>query len=462
MSRLMRCLYCGILQDEPAGARVCVRCGGELAPEVAPSPVPGGSYLQVQLELDQVQAPAGQNVDRFLLLTLRTPAQVPPEHAVAETGRASLHLAAVLDVSGSMEGEKLAFAREALRQALNFLRRGDAISLVTFSETARGVIEPTPFSAERKRQVQSLLQEIRSESSTALDSGLAMGIEYAGREARQTTLVLLFSDGLANVGETSLEKIGQRAAQARRSGMVVSTLGVGDDYNEALMAEIAVQGGGRFYHIQQPAEIPACLMRELGEAALLGARQTVAELELPDGAAVVAVSPYYRLDQHGRSARLEIGDITLGTELEIPLRLVLPAQRAGARLGVSGRVRYLSPAGRELGGPLNGVTVRFVEADRFERHLGLVAPVVERVAKVRRAVALFNFTRQREVAPREAPTVLQEQVRSLREYVALVSEEKAQEVERDLAEEALPTAYSSAAKQRMSPALRHLRGEFNV
>ncbi len=462
MSRLMRCLYCGVLQDEPAGAKTCVRCGGELVPEVVSPPVPGGSYLQVQLELDQVQAPAGQNVERFLLLTLRTPAQVPPEHAVAETGRPSLHLAAVLDVSGSMEGEKLTYAKEALRQALNFLRQGDAVSLVTFSTTARGVIEPTPFSAERKRQVQSLLQEIKADRTTALDDGLAMGIEYAGREPRQTTLVLLFSDGLANEGETRLEKIGQRAAKARQAGMVVSTLGVGDDYNEALMAEIAVQGGGRFYHIQQPAEIPACLMRELGEAALLGARQTVAELDLPDGAAVVSVSPYYRLEQQGRTARLEIGDITLDTELEIPLRLVLPAQRAGVRLSVSGQVRYLSPAGRELGGPLNGVTVRFVEADKFERHLGLVAPVVERVAEVRRAVALFGFARQREVAPGEAPAVLREQIRSLREYVALVSEEKAREMERELAEEALPAAYSSAAKQRMSPAIRLIRGDFNT
>jgi len=461
MSRLMRCLYCGVLQDEPAGAKTCARCGGELAPEVAPPSVPGGSYLQAQLELDQVQAPAGQNVERYLLLTLRTPAQVPPEHAVAETGRPPLHLAAVLDVSGSMGGEKLAYAKEALQRALHFLRQGDAISLVTFSTKARGVIEPTSFSAERKRQVQSLLHEIAADATTALDDGLAMGIEYAGRERRETTLVLLFSDGLANEGETDLEKIGQRAAKARSAGILVSTLGVGDDYNEALMAEVAVQGGGRFYHIQQAAEIPACLMRELGEAALLGARQTVVELDLPAGAAAVSVSPYYRLEQQGQTARLEVGDITLDTELEIPLRLVLPAQSAGTRLGVSGRVRYLSPVGREVGGPLNGVTVRFVEAGEFERRLGVVAPVVERVAAVRRAAAIFTFARQREIAPGEAPQVLREEVESLREYVALVSEEKAQEIERELTEDAAPAAHSPAAKQRMMPAIFRIRGDFS-
>jgi len=30
MARLMRCLYCGALQDEPAGVKSCARCGGEL------------------------------------------------------------------------------------------------------------------------------------------------------------------------------------------------------------------------------------------------------------------------------------------------------------------------------------------------------------------------------------------------------------------------------------------------
>ena len=61
-----------------------------------------------------------------------------------------------------------------------------------------------------------------------------------------------------------------RALGARTKHLVVSTLGVGSDYNEALMVEIATQGGGRFYHVQHANEISAYLTGELGEFSALG------------------------------------------------------------------------------------------------------------------------------------------------------------------------------------------------
>ena len=61
MPRLMRCRYCGLLQDEPRGVKACVRCGGELAFE---QPPPARTYVKAQMELDQISAPAGQITDR--------------------------------------------------------------------------------------------------------------------------------------------------------------------------------------------------------------------------------------------------------------------------------------------------------------------------------------------------------------------------------------------------------------
>ena len=73
MSTLIRCPYCGLLQDEPAGTKTCSRCGGGLEFEQG---LPNGqkpAYIQAQLELDQVAAPAGQNVERYVLLTISAP-----------------------------------------------------------------------------------------------------------------------------------------------------------------------------------------------------------------------------------------------------------------------------------------------------------------------------------------------------------------------------------------------------
>ena len=86
MPKMMRCPYCGLLQDEPQGVKQCSRCGGGLEYERQPPPGKEPSYLQIQMELDQVAAPAGRNVERYLLLTIRTPDKVPPEEA-APAGR---------------------------------------------------------------------------------------------------------------------------------------------------------------------------------------------------------------------------------------------------------------------------------------------------------------------------------------------------------------------------------------
>ena len=143
MATLMRCPFCGLLQDEPAGVKTCPRCGGGLEYENLPPSSSKPAYVQVQMELDQVAAPAGRNVERYLLLTIRTPDKVPEKEA-APSGkkRPPLNFAPVLDTSGSMHGEKIAHAREAVRQAVHFLHAGDVFSLVTFASEVKCPLKP--------------------------------------------------------------------------------------------------------------------------------------------------------------------------------------------------------------------------------------------------------------------------------------------------------------------------------
>ncbi|MGB9872898.1 MAG: vWA domain-containing protein [Anaerolineae bacterium] len=458
MARLMRCLYCGLLQDEPAGVKQCSRCGGELTFEQTSPALSGGSYLDVQLELDQVHAPPGRNVDRYLLVTLRAPQEVPPEHAVPrETKRPPLHFVPVLDVSGSMAASgKIAYAKEALRQALYYLQDGDTFSLVTFESEVKTIIQPTTFDARTRQQVESLLSELDTGNMTALDGGLEQGIQLAHQASQPTTLVLLLSDGQANVGETDLEKVAGRATRARQKGIIVSTLGVGLDYNEALMVEIANQGGGRFYHIQQPDQIPAALMQELGSTAMLAARQVELEFDLPTGAALVSLTSLYPTEQVNQVVRVRVGDLLPGLRLEIPLRLTLYAHRPGERVSVSGRIRYQSPIGHTLGGTLNTVTVRFVEAQQFEEMPGLVVPVMERVLEFRRAAQVLDFARLREqdlaLAQREA----EQQRRALLEYARQFNPARAMELEAETVDALFADA--PAAKATLHRAARAIRG----
>jgi Ca-activated chloride channel family protein len=466
MSSLMRCQYCGLLQDEPAGVKECLRCGGELAFETGPSPDERGSYLDAQLELDQVKAPAGRNVDRYLLVTLRTPTALPPDQvAPTESGRPPLGFTAVLDISGSMQGEKLHQAKEALRQALHRLREGDTLSLITFESQVRCVLEPTRFGSQTRRVIESALQEIQATGMTALDGGLALGLEKSltAQDTRlvkngSTNLLLLLSDGQANVGVTDLEQIGRRGSAARQKGLTVSTLGVGTDYNEALLAEIAAQGGGRYYHVSNPAEIPAFLTGELGEMASLAARGTSLRLSLPAGAALVPLSSAYPARQEGDKVVVSIGDIPIDIELEVPLRLTLYAQQAGGRLSVDGKVEYRSPAGKLLATNLNRVTVRFVETAAFGPQIGVVEPIAERVFDQLKAAYVLNVSRAMALDPATGAQLSETGIASLEEYAARLGKERAsQEVLGLRADMATFRAAPAAAKSMVSNAFAKVR-----
>jgi len=461
MPKLMRCQYCGVLQDEPQGAKVCVRCGGELAFEGEPSRDERGSYVLAQMELDQVAAPARRNVERHLLITLRTPQEIPEaERAPTQAGRPPLGFAAVLDVSGSMQGQKLQQAKEAVRQALARLSDGDILSLVTFSEKVSSVLEPTAVNEQARRVVESALQEITAGGRTALCGGLELGLEKALAAKQDTELVLLLSDGQANVGETDVEKVGYRALQARQKGLIVSTIGVGLDYNEALMVEIATQGGGRFYHVQDAGQIGAFLTGELGEAADLVARDAHIQLQLPAGTVVMPLSAAYPASQDGSRATLAIGDIPRGIELEIPIRVTLPAHSEGKKASFEGALTYRSPADHHLKTTLNRVTVRFVEATAFQLREGVVAPVVERVLGQWKAASVLGVSRAAAKSSAEGARQAKEGLAGLRAYASLLGEERAAEEAREVEEQfsflQSPASFMQA-KAAVSAAFIHQR-----
>lgn len=456
MSGVMRCPYCGLLQDEPKGVKACSRCGGGLEYEIQP---PKQTYVQVQMELDQVAAPANINVERYLLVTIRTPKEVPPDEAApTESGRPPLSFAAVLDVSGSMQGDKIAQAKAAVQQAVQYLRAGDVFSLVTFAQEVECPFEPSVVDGRTYEAVKMALQKIGAGGMTALCGGLEAGIEKAAARRQVTSLVMLLSDGQANVGETDLELIGQRAYQARQQGDIVSCLGIGLDYNEALLAEIATQGGGRFYHVTSARQIPAYLAGELGEVAMLAARDVKIHLDVPEGATLIPLSAAFPVQQTGGRAVVSVGDVPCDTELEIPLRLALLAQSAGTTLSIEGKMCFRSPAGHEIERGVNRVTVRFVAQGTFQPREGVVLPVAERVFAQLKPAGVLRVSRTLAARPQEAGRQAETLLARLRAYADLLGEGRADKEMGEVEEQfSSLTSSPAASKRTTADAQRRIR-----
>ena len=421
MARLMRCKYCGILQDEPQGAKVCVQCGGELAfPPADPWSAEAKTYIRAQLELDQIAAPCDQPVERHVVLTVETPAAIPPMEQVTEgSTRGRLHFVAVLDTSGSMRGAKIAAATTAVHQATQRLQDGDLFSLVTFATDMRCPLSCRRIDANFRRVIASSLQEIQAGGQTALCGGLELGIQQVLADPEATNLVLLVSDGQANVGETEIEAVGRRSIAARARGITVSTLGVGQDYYEALMAEIAIDGGGRFYHTADASHIAAYLTGELGEVASLAARDVALDLRLPAGTGVQTLSAAYPVRAH----TISLGDIPLATTLEVVIRLQLPPQPAGSRLPLGGTLSYVTPAGNKVAMLLNDVTLRYQQTAQWMPVVGAVKPIVRRVLDQMQAAGVLATSKAATRSLGDARQQSQEQLAAMRQYAALLGED---------------------------------------
>ena len=94
---------------------------------------------------------------------------------------------------------------------------------------------------------------------------------------------------------------------------------------------MANQGGGRFYHVLEAQQIAPYVAGELGEISALAARDTVLRLVLPGG---TGLEPFAAAHTVSSQSEVSLGDIPTDTELEVVVRLLLPAQPAlaGSRL----------------------------------------------------------------------------------------------------------------------------------
>ena len=197
--------------------------------------------------------------------------------------RTPLNLAVVLDKSGSMTGAKLEKTKQAAMQLVDRLAPNDIFSLVIFSDQARVLVSAQKV--EDKDALKEKIESIQADGSTALYAGVKMGADQLQEffSSKRINRVILLSDGLANVGPSSTRDLRRLGSDLAERGISVTTIGVGDDYNEDLMAGLAEASDANYYYVQDTEKLPEIFARELGELLTVAARDVRIEIICPDG-----------------------------------------------------------------------------------------------------------------------------------------------------------------------------------
>ncbi|MFN3682943.1 MAG: VWA domain-containing protein [Fimbriimonadaceae bacterium] len=191
-----------------------------------------------------------ENDERLLLLRFEAINRSDVDPAVP------LQLALVIDRSGSMSGQKLEIAKQSAIDMVDSLSEGDRVGIVIYDdevEVLQGLAEPTEETIQTVRRV-------HCGGSTNLHGGWLQGVRLLPGGGH----VVLLSDGLANVGRfTDAASLALEAERAvRELGVTTTTIGIGTDYDERLMAQMAEAGRGAHYFARTAASISDAFSHE--------------------------------------------------------------------------------------------------------------------------------------------------------------------------------------------------------
>jgi len=324
--------------------------------------------------------------NRFILAEINA----PHAHEQGERKRPPVNLAFVLDRSGSMAGEKIRLARQAVEYSIGRLQSDDRFSIVTYDDVIDVVVASTAATVQARQDALARLATVDARNQTNLGGGWLRGAEQVALNliAQGVNRTLLLTDGLANVGITDRDELARHASELRTRGVATTTFGVGTDFDEVLLQAMATAGGGNFYYIADARSIADYVTSEVGEALDVVAREVILEITAPEAATLESLSPF-PVDRRGARTVVTLGSMVAEQVVQVVLRLYLP----------------LGELGRETGavlalGDSDGLSDSATQALSWEYADSRTNDLQERDGEVDRAVARVFAARARQDATR--------------------------------------------------------------
>jgi Ca-activated chloride channel family protein len=226
-----------------------------------------------------------------------------------------------------MGGRKL----EAVKACGAYLARRmtarDRLAVVAYDDSINLV---APLAQVEVDRLLPALQALYPGGSTNLSGGWLKGLEQLRGDQRDDAVrrILLLTDGLANVGITEPAALIGLADEARKAGIGTTTIGVGDDFDEALLTAMADAGGGTGHFAATPDAAPGIFATEFDGLASVVAQNVSVEIRPGDDVAFLGVLNDYPATAVPGGVQLALGDAYGDEVRRVVFELHLPSVAA--------------------------------------------------------------------------------------------------------------------------------------
>ncbi len=300
--------------------------------------------LTIQANKAAFPASGGQQLAYILI-------EAMPTGTVAEV-QMPLNFSLVLDHSGSMSGRKLANLKAAAKLAVDRMGPQDVVSVVVFDDKV-DVVAPSQ-SLGAPEELKGRIDRIRDGGGTQMSRGMRKGLDELrqGLGSQRVSRMLLLTDGETFGDEATCRGL---ANEAGKENIAIIALGLGEQWNEHLLDEIAQASGGRSDFI--PDGQPDAILKTF-EQQVLTAQATVVQnaqliLRLVPGTmprSVWRVTPLItRLDHRAlsdRDVQVTLGDMDREQGQSILVELLVPPRQPGTYRIAQAEINYdLAAAG---------------------------------------------------------------------------------------------------------------------
>jgi Ca-activated chloride channel family protein len=225
-----------------------------------------GTEVQLHAALATPVMLANQPQTTYLLIGL-TGLNANPQTSIP------VNVALVIDKSASMQGPKMQHAKAAAKMIVERLRPDDIIALISYDHHVEVLLPATQ--ATNKEAIYVAISKLAAGGNTALFSGIERGAKELHKflSPQRINRMVLVSDGHANVGPDSPEEVRILSTTIGQEGIAITTIGLGLDYNEDLMTQLARHSDGHHAFAEHPHQLTHLFTHELGNLLAVVAQQ---------------------------------------------------------------------------------------------------------------------------------------------------------------------------------------------